>query len=260
MKAKIIYISRGKHLINKGVENRLTEAGFEVLMLEDNIDIVNRHRYDANIFLYYPEFGDSQTELLLHYLSDLCMDNRKSLCLLGDSSFIARVKKSGAAGRVAHAYARPLDINVIVADMVELAEAHKELRRRKSILVVDDDSDFLTIMEHWLKNTYTVDGVRSGAKALSYLELKHPDLILLDYEMPQLDGYEAMEKIRSNPLTARIPIIFLTGVNERESVMRVIRHKPDGYLLKNMKKSELLDLLDRFFTETILNQKRQQSP
>ena len=66
MKERIIYISRGKHLISKGVENRLTEAGFEVMMLEDNIDIVNRHRYDANIFLYYPEFGDSQTELLLH--------------------------------------------------------------------------------------------------------------------------------------------------------------------------------------------------
>ncbi len=260
MKAKIIYISRGKHLINKGVENRLTEAGFEVLMLEDNIDIVSRHRYDANIFLYYPEFGDSQTELLLHYLSDLCMDNRKSLCLLGDSSFIARVKKSGAAGRVARAYARPLDINVIVSDMVELAKAHEELRRRKSILVVDDDSDFLTIMEHWLKNTYTVCLLYTSPSALNYLMTKHPDLILLDYEMPYIDGHEAMEKIRNNPLTARIPIIFLTGVNERESVMRVIKHKPDGYLLKNMRKSELLDLLDRFFTESILNQKKQQSP
>ena len=258
MKARIIYISREQHLINNGVKNRLTEAGFEVLMLEDDIDIVNRHRYDADIFLYYPEFGDSQTELMLPYLSDLCMDMHKSLCLLGDRSFISRVQQSSAR-RVARAYARPLDINVITADMVELSKAHEEFRRRKSILVVDDDSDFLTIMEHWLKNTYTVDGVQSGAKALNYLMTKHPDLILLDYEMPYIDGYEAMEKIRNNPLTARIPIIFLTGVNERESVMRVIRHKPDGYLLKNMKKSELLDMLDRFFAETILNFQKLQS-
>ena len=258
MKARIIYISREQHLINNGVKNRLTEAGFEVLMLEDDIDIVNRHRYDADIFLYYPEFGDPQTELMLHYLSDLCMDMHKSLCLLGDRSFISHVKQSSAR-RVARAYARPLDINVITADMVELSKAHEEFRRRKSILVVDDDSDFLTIMEHWLKNTYTVDGVQSGAKALNYLMTKHPDLILLDYEMPYIDGYEAMEKIRNNPLTARIPIIFLTGVNERESVMRVIRHKPDGYLLKNMKKSELLDMLDRFFAETILNFQKLQS-
>ncbi len=252
---KIIYISRAQHLINQGVGNRLEEAGFEVVMLEDDINIVNRHRYDADIFLYYPEFGDSKTELLLQYLSDLCMDTRKSLCLIGDSSFIARVKKSGA-GRVARAYARPLDIKTIVTDMVELSEAHEEFRRRKSILVVDDDFDFLTIMEHWLKDNYTVDGVRSGAQALSYLMKKHPDLILLDYEMPHIDGYEAMEKIRSNPLTARIPIIFLTGVNDRESVIRVINHKPDGYLLKNMKKSELLDMIDRFFAETILNTKK----
>lgn len=260
MRSRIIYISREQHLINKGVKNRLTEAGFDVLTLADDIDIVNRHRYDADIFLYYPEFGDSKTELMMHYLSDLCMDTHKSLCLLGDSSFISRVKKSSSARRVARAYARPLDINVIVADMIELAKAHEEFRRRKSILVVDDDPDFLTIMEHWLRNTYSVDGVRSGARAITYLSLKHPDLILLDYEMPQLDGYEAMEKIRNNPLTARIPIIFLTGVNDRESVMRIIRHKPDGYLLKNMKKSEFLDLLDRFFAEAILNQKTQRSP
>ncbi|MBR1552419.1 MAG: hypothetical protein IJ631_00230 [Schwartzia sp.] len=50
-----------------------------------------------------------------------------------------------------------------------------------------------------------------------------------------------------NRETADIPIIFLTGDNDRESVMRIVKHKPDGCLLKTSRKSELLDVLERFF-------------
>ena len=82
-----------------------------------------------------------------------------------------------------------------------------------------------------------------------------PDLILLDYEMPEFDGYQVMDMIRKNPLTALVPIIFLTGKNEKESVLRIIKRKPDGYLLKSMKKEELMDALERFFADSILNRK-----
>jgi response regulator RpfG family c-di-GMP phosphodiesterase len=57
------------------------------------------------------------------------------------------------------------------------------------------------------------------------------------------------ERIQKNPVTARIPIIFLTGINDRESVMRIIKQRPDGYILKSTKKAELLDTLANFFYE-----------
>ncbi len=82
-----------------------------------------------------------------------------------------------------------------------------------------------------------------------------PDLILLDYEMPDLDGYDVMQWLHGTPQTANIPIIFLTGVNDRESVMRIVKHKPDGYLLKSSRKSELLDALERFFVMGIFHQR-----
>ena len=95
-------------------------------------------------------------------------------------------------------------------------------------------------------------GVRSGLEALQQLARGHFDLILLDYEMPEMDGYEVMGRIRQNPEMSNIPIIFLTGLNDRENVMRIIKHRPDGYILKSMKKPELLDTLERFFAESIL--------
>ena len=71
--------------------------------------------------------------------------------------------------------------------------------------------------------------------------------------MPDLDGYDVMQWLHATPQTADIPIIFLTGVNDRESVMRIVQHRPDGYLLKTCRKSELLDALNRFFVMSIFH-------
>ena len=152
---------------------------------------------------------------------------------------------------------RPLDMDDVADDLVELAEAHEEFRRKKTIMVVDDDRDFLMIMDYWMKKKYYVIGVNSGVEAVTYLQHHaSPDLILLDYQMPDLDGYDVMQWLHGTPQTADIPIIFLTGVNDRESVMRIVKHKPDGYLLKTSRKTELLDALERFFVMSIFNNYR----
>lgn len=251
----IIYIERKEYLINKAIVNHLTEAGFDILSLADDINALHRHRHDADIFLY--NLGENARQNpLLQYLADLCRDENKSLALIGEDDSIDRILRSGVGEWVACAYARPIDMNIIVADMLELATAHEEFRRQKTILIVDDDKDFLTIMQRWLQNAYTVEGARSGAEALAHIAETPPDLILLDYEMPELDGYEVMDRLHRNPSTSRIPIIFLTGINDRESVMRIIKHRPDGYLLKSMKKRELLDTLERFFAADLRRKKR----
>ena len=71
----------------------------------------------------------------------------------------------------------------------------------------------------------------------------------MDYDLPDMDGYETMEKIRRSLSTATVPIIFLTGKSDRNSVMRILKRKPDGYLLKPMTKEHLLDTLERFFEQ-----------
>ena len=80
-----------------------------------------------------------------------------------------------------------------------------------------------------------------------YIADNKPDLILLDYEMPVTSGPQVLEMIRSETKTDTIPVIFLTGKGDRESVMKVLALKPDGYLLKSMEKAALLKSLEEFF-------------
>ncbi|MBQ4421673.1 MAG: response regulator, partial [Schwartzia sp.] len=233
MKAKrnVVYIGQEQHIVTQAVENRLSEAGFNVVAIPSDIDAINKSRNSTDTFLCYLDYTSPKTEIVMHYLADLCRDEHKSMCLIVDNATRTQVKKMESAQWAAHIYVRPLDMNDIAEDLAELSDAHDEFRRKKSILVVDDDSDFLMIMNYWMKNHYNIVGVNSGVEAVTYLQHhKAPDLILLDYQMPDLDGYDVMQWLHGTPQTRDIPIIFLTGVSDRESVMRIVKHKPDGYL------------------------------
>ena len=79
------------------------------------------------------------------------------------------------------------------------------------ILVVDDDKTNLSLAQRILGPQYRIAAAGSGEAALKYLETHRPDLILLDINMPEMDGFEVMEKLRSNIHTESIPVIFLTA-------------------------------------------------
>jgi CheY-like chemotaxis protein len=246
---KVIYIEKKQYLVDRAVENNLREAGFQVLKVAEDLEEVNRCRHEAEIFVYNPAEDSSEARKLVPYLASLCRDSKKSLCLLGSKDFLEEMKALPEGAGITRTYIAPVDMKKLAADVVTLAKGQQEYRRRKQVLIVDDDEDFLAIMTRWLKNAYDVEGLQSGEEALDYLVVEQPDLVLLDYEMPEMDGYEVMERIQKNPVTARIPIIFLTGINDRESVMRIIKQRPDGYILKSTKKAELLDTLANFFYE-----------
>ena len=89
--------------------------------------------------------------------------------------------------------------------------------------------------------------VTSGLQAIKWLGKNKADLILLDYEMPVTSGPQVLEMLRSDDETRSIPVIFLTGRSDKESVMSVLALKPEGYLLKNIEKEELLEKLNDFF-------------
>jgi putative two-component system response regulator len=81
----------------------------------------------------------------------------------------------------------------------------------KTIFVVDDSDTNLSMAEEALEDEYNVMTVPSAAKMFALLEKVKPDLVLLDIEMPEMNGFEALEKLKANPLRADIPVIFLTG-------------------------------------------------
>ena len=129
----------------------------------------------------------------------------------------------------------------------KLREADEEHKMGKHILLIDDDLAYLKMVQGWLTPQYRVTIAKSGMQAITYIANHVPDLILLDYEMPITSGPQVMEMIRSEPNSEGIPIIFLTGKSDKESVMSVMALKPQGYMLKSMPKEEILKTIDNFF-------------
>ncbi|MGB0943766.1 MAG: response regulator [Marinomonas sp.] len=86
----------------------------------------------------------------------------------------------------------------------------------KKILIVDDEPNNLQLLRQVLKGKFQLIFANCGMKALSAAQEHQPDLILLDIMMPDLSGYEVCEKLKSNPLTKAIPVIFVTAMSDAE--------------------------------------------
>ncbi len=112
---------------------------------------------------------------------------------------------------------------------------------RKHILVVDDDFRMLKLIKRYLDDSYDIATAINGKVALKFLESKMTNLILLDYEMPEQNGPAVLEKLRANPITSQIPVIFLTGINDRKKIQQVLALKPQGYLLKPIERDRLVE-------------------
>ena len=86
--------------------------------------------------------------------------------------------------------------------------------QRPVVLVVDDTQINLTLMEKILGADCTVQSARSAQEALDYAFATPPDLILLDVMMPEMDGFEVCRRLKANPATSHVPVIFITAKNE----------------------------------------------
>ena len=114
-------------------------------------------------------------------------------------------------------------------------------KRRKHILVVDDDPEQLVHIKEQLDEFYEVTLVKSGDAALKYMAKHIPDLVLLDYVMPGTDGPKVLRSMKLDDDFRRIPVIFLTGMTEKSKVLQTLTQlRPEGYIIKPAKKSELV--------------------
>ena len=127
----------------------------------------------------------------------------------------------------------------------KLAEI-RDNKERKHVLVIDDDPIMLKLIKEHLHEQYDVATAINGKIAHKFLETKSTDLILLDYEMPDENGPDVMKKIRKNESLSHIPIIFLTGITEKEKIRQALVLKPQGYLLKPIDKEKLLGTIEKY--------------
>lgn len=113
---------------------------------------------------------------------------------------------------------------------------------RKTILVVDDDNIILMLVHGLLKAQYHCVPVRSGADALRYLQQDSADLVLLDMEMPEMNGLEVARAIHGQPATLHLPILLLTGVAENSQQLTLLQ---DPYVVDVIRKPFLPSALMR---------------
>lgn len=104
---------------------------------------------------------------------------------------------------------------------------------RATILVVDDTPDNLALMSSLLKDQYKVKVANGGEKALRVAQVDNPpDLILLDIMMPEMDGYQVLERLKNDPRTRDTPVIFLTAKSEVEDERRGLELGAVDYITK----------------------------
>lgn len=118
-------------------------------------------------------------------------------------------------------------------------------RGKKCILAVDDAAFILSRITDALGEYYNVVTVNSGARALKYLDKNKPDLILLDIRMPFRDGFDILREIRSMDDRADIPVIMLTAMEDKQSVMKGIELGVCDYILKPFVPDDLLERVQR---------------
>ena len=196
--------------------------------------------------LYIDESILEKTDLLI-YLKDKCNDDEKKLILIGSPADFAVVNDYISDNFLAGKLERPIDMQELIGLIRGVQSTAQEENDKKSVLIVDDDTTYLRTVRDWLKDKYKVYMANSGIQALTWLAKNHADLVLLDYMMPVASGLEILEMIRSEEFSRDIPVIFLTGKSDKESVKTVMKLNPQGYLLKSISKEVLRNELDKFF-------------
>lgn len=120
---------------------------------------------------------------------------------------------------------------------------------QKRILAVDDTAVVLLRISETLRNEYEVITANSGVRALKYLKEEKPDLILLDIQMSPMDGIETLHRIRTMPNREDIPVIMLTGVEDKDIVLESAKLGICDYILKPFSSDELIKRIRRAFTQ-----------
>ncbi|MEO5332044.1 MAG: response regulator [Magnetococcus sp. YQC-5] len=118
--------------------------------------------------------------------------------------------------------------------------------QKPRILIVDDIVVNLKLLRQILRDDYLISFASSGPKALEIIAMQQPDLILLDIMMPEMDGFEVCQRIKANPVTSEIPIIFITANEDVVDSLKDFDQTGIDYILKPVEAAIVLEKIQRF--------------
>jgi two-component system cell cycle response regulator DivK len=112
------------------------------------------------------------------------------------------------------------------------------------VLIVDDVEGVRRMLIHALEDDYSVSQASNGLEALRLAEAEHPDVIVMDLDMPVMDGVEAARRIKASPQLADIKVLAMTGQRNSEN-SRLIQDSCDAFMEKPFRVAELRELVQR---------------
>lgn len=237
-------------IITRGLEKKLIDMQNDVSSIVGDFKQLDKCMGDADLFIFHlpaKVVDDSQEISTVVQVCDKIADTGKQLIIVGEKETYEDMSKAYTKISTYTWVYRPVEMEALTAAIEKSMLGKRDPNIECRILIVDDDPEYAKIVREWIKDDFRVDVITSGMKAINFLmalpENDPVDLILLDYEMPMVDGPQVFQMLRSDPVTEKIPIVFLTGIGKKDSVARVMALRPDGYILKSATKEDLLGYL-----------------
>lgn len=216
----------------------------KIQLCSDNVTIAESMMsiYEPDLVLVNVEgFTDSHLEFFQVLAEKYA---RVPVIMIGSQDAYHRYAMYDMAEQVSYVNPQDMTEQVLLEAMMARVDIDAEILpdgtivsrdERKMVLVVDDSPMMLRSMKQMLEERYQV--------MLAMMDKRRPDLVVLDYEMPECDGRETLEMIRAKEEIKDIPVVFLTGHGDAEHIRSVLDLNPSAYFLKPPKADKILEVL-----------------
>ncbi|MDR1669069.1 MAG: response regulator [Oscillospiraceae bacterium] len=245
----IMIVTETESFLLTSIKEKLEKTPYRVSLVPADTDAINDIKEPVCGVVVYAEKKLLEQQQALTFLKDRVIMEDIPVFTVGRLDNLKEVKTVIPNEHIIREFSRPINVNSLTETVDHLIRQYSG-QLRKKILVVDDSGAMLRSVKGWLGDRYNVFLANSAAMAIKYLTLNRPDLVLLDYAMPVVDGKQVLEMIRTETEFSNIPVMFLTAKEDKESFLNVVNLKPEGYLLKTMPPERIVKTVDDFFEKS----------
>ncbi len=246
-KHKMILVGEKESFIARILIKKIRDLQIDCSFVPCTVNDISENLEGVSLVALFMDDGERPKDKVIIYLTDIMKEKNLQLILVGEQYDIQCMVDRFPGDLIYKTFIRPVNNEKFAESIMEYMNKADAGELRKSILIVDDDPQYLLLVRDWLKDIYKVSMANSGMQAIKWLGNNKVDLILLDHEMPVTSGPQVLGMLRSDSDTRSIPVMFLTGKGDKESVMAVVALKPEGYILKSVSKEDLILKLQEFF-------------
>lgn len=243
----VAIVSSSDGFFTRGIKTKLEEKKITAVFVGTDIAQIDERKEQIALFVVCAsdQLGFQRDSLV--FLKDVAEDLDKKIIVIGNPEELEALNGALPNQIVLKTFTRPLDMESFLECVKHYFSSATGENRKKNILIVDDDITYMRLIYDWLCDKYHVGMASSGVQAIKYIAKNPVDLVLLDYEMPVANGPQVLEMLRDDSENGLIPVMFLTGKSDKESVLSVISLQPVEYLLKTIDREKLREKLDVFF-------------